>query len=165
MNPGEVSEKMGVLYKNKWKILIGILFMGLIGAAGGLFVSFGPPDLMAKTEAPLFCASCHTMESNYEAWFRIGAHRTVKCVDCHLPHEHMGAYYLWKSIDGLWDVAVYYSGRVPERIEVSQHQQKVVQSNCIRCHEARVEKIDQERQCWTCHRWVQHSQGAVRMTR
>jgi len=120
---------------------------------------------MAKTETPLFCASCHTMESNYESWFRVGAHRTVKCVDCHLPHENQGVYYLWKSIDGLWDVAVYYSGRVPERIDISKRQQGVVQSNCIRCHEARVAKIDQERQCWSCHRWLQHTLGAVRATR
>ena len=98
---------MGAIQNNKWKILIGVFFLGVVGAAGGLFLSFGPPDLMAKTETPLFCASCHTMESNFEAWFRVGAHRTVKCVDCHLPHENRGAYYLWKSFNGLWDVAVF----------------------------------------------------------
>jgi cytochrome c nitrite reductase small subunit len=156
---------MGAIQNNKWKILIGILLLGVVGAAGGLFLSFGPPELMAKTETPLFCASCHTMESNFEAWFHVGAHRTIKCVDCHLPHENRGVYYLWKSLDGLWDVAVYYSGRVPERINITEHQQRVVQSNCIRCHEARVEKVDQQRHCWSCHRWLQHNLSAVRMTR
>jgi cytochrome c nitrite reductase small subunit len=146
-------------------ILIGFLFLGMVGSATGLFLSFGPPDLMAKTETPLFCASCHTMESNYQAWFNVGAHRTINCVDCHLPHENRGAYYLWKSINGLWDAAVFYSGRVPERIDITERQQRVVQANCIRCHEARVANIDQERQCWTCHRWLQHNLSGVRMTR
>ena len=156
---------MGALYKNKWKILIGVVFLGLVSSIAGLFLSFGPPDLMAKTETPLFCASCHTMESNFEAWFHVGAHRTVQCVDCHLPHKNRGVYYLWKSFDGLWDVAVFYSGSVPERINISERQQGVVQSNCIRCHEARVEKIDRQRLCWNCHRWLQHNLSAVRMTR
>ena len=31
---------MGALYKNRWKILIGVLFLGVIGSAGGLFLSF-----------------------------------------------------------------------------------------------------------------------------
>ncbi len=156
---------MGALYKNKWKILIGILLLGVVGSAGGLYLSFGPPDLMAKTEAPLFCASCHTLESEYEAWFHVGAHRTVKCVDCHLPNQNRGAFYLWKTIEGAWDAAVFYSGRVPERIEITQRQQGVIQSNCVRCHEARVAKIDQERHCWSCHRWLQHNLSGVRMTR
>jgi cytochrome c nitrite reductase small subunit len=60
---------------------------------------------------------------------------------------------------------VYYSGRVPERIDISQRQQRVVQSNCIRCHEARVARINQERHCWDCHRFLQHTLGPVRMTR
>jgi cytochrome c nitrite reductase small subunit len=162
---GEISEKMGTLYLNRWKILIGVFLLGVIGSAGGLFLSFGPPDLMAKTETPLFCASCHNMESNYGAWFRVGAHRTVRCVDCHLPHQNMGVYYLWKSIDGLWDVAAYYSGRAPEKIIISERQQRVVQANCIRCHEARVTRIDQERRCWDCHRWLQHNLSVARMTR
>lgn len=156
---------MGALKNHKWKIVIGVLFLGLLVSTVGLFLSFGPPDLMAKTETPLFCAACHTMQSNFEAWFRVGAHRTIRCVDCHLPHQNRGVYYLWKSLDGLWDVAVFYSGRVPERIEISERQQGVVQSNCIRCHEARVARIDRERHCWDCHRWLQHNLSVVRMTR
>ena len=76
---------MGALYKNKWKILIGVLLLGVVGSAGGLFLSFGPPDLMAKTETPLFCASCHTMESNYRGlvsmWALI-APSSVSTVTC-----------------------------------------------------------------------------------
>ena len=73
---------MSALKKHRWKILLGII---VLGGALGMFLGFGPPQLMAKTESPLFCNSCHVMESQYEAWFNVGAHRTIRCVDCHLP--------------------------------------------------------------------------------
>ena len=145
----------------RWLILAGIL---LLGAGGGLFVSFGPPQLMARTETPEFCASCHVMQSQYDAWFQLGAHRGVKCVDCHLPHQNLAVHYVWKSIDGLKDTVVFYSGRTPEFIRLSKRQEGVVQTNCIRCHEARVSQIDTERHCWSCHRWLQHGQAGTRLT-
>jgi cytochrome c nitrite reductase small subunit len=147
--------------KKRWPLLLGAT---VAAAAIGLFVSFGPPQLLARTETPLFCSSCHVMQSQYEAWFHVGAHRSIRCVDCHLPHQNMPAYYLWKSIDGMKDVMIFYSGRVPETIEISQRQERVVQTNCIRCHEARVEMIDQQRRCWDCHRFLQHKLAGVRMT-
>ena len=147
--------------KFPWKVLIGI---GFLAAAVGLFLSFGPPQLMAKTETPQFCSSCHVMQSQYEAWFNVGAHRTIRCVDCHLPHENLPAYYLWKSVDGMKDVVVFYSGQTPETIEISDRGKRFVRANCIRCHTERVAMIDQERNCWDCHRFLQHHLAGVRMT-
>lgn len=144
------------------KIILAVI---LLSAAGGLFIMFGPPKLMAKTETPDFCASCHVMESQFEAWFHTGAHRSIRCIDCHLPHENIGAYYTWKSIDGMKDMFIFYSGRVPETITLSLHGERTVQSNCARCHETAVEKIDRTRNCWECHRWLQHNLAGSRMTR
>ena len=151
---------MGMGLRSK-KIIFAII---LLGAAGGFFVMFGPPKLMARTETPDFCASCHVMESQYEAWFHTGAHRSIRCIDCHLPHENIARYYTWKSIDGMKDVFVFYSGRVPEMITLSKHGEKTVQSNCTRCHASIVEKIDQTRNCWECHRRLQHSLAGSRLT-
>ncbi len=145
----------------KWSILAGIFVLAVIG---GIFISFGPPQLMARTETPEFCASCHVMQSQYDAWFQVGAHRTIRCVDCHLPHENSAAYYIWKSIDGIKDMVVFHSGRTPEFIRISSRQEGVVQSNCIRCHDARVSQIDNDRHCWSCHRGLQHGQAGVRLT-
>jgi cytochrome c nitrite reductase small subunit len=92
----------------------------IVAAAVAFFVAFGPPKLMAKTESPLFCASCHVMMGKYETWFHMGTHRNVRCVDCHLPHTSVPDYYLWKSIDGMKDVLIFYFGNVPEYIEVSE---------------------------------------------
>ncbi len=142
-----------------------LLVIGVVGAAIGLFLALGPPKLLARSETPDFCASCHVMESQYEAWFHEGAHRSIKCVDCHLPHQNIPLHYTWKTIDGMKDVAVFYSGRVPERIALSERGAGVLQTNCIRCHGATVDKINQERHCWECHRRLSHVRSGAIMVR
>ncbi len=132
------------------------LVIALIGSAMGVLLMLELPGLAAKSEKPGFCASCHVMEAEYEAWFHEGAHRGINCVDCHLPRDNVAAHYIWKSLDGLKDTVVFYSGRVPEIIKASQHAQRVLQSNCIRCHETSVEMIDNGRLCWSCHRRLVH---------
>ena len=120
------------------------------------FLLFGPPKLLAKSDTPGFCVSCHVMESEYEAWFHAGAHRRVACAECHLPNNNLAIHYVWKAIDGFKDVVVFYSGKVPEQIMLSSHGAKVLQENCIRCHETTVMMIDQTRTCWKCHRGITH---------
>lgn len=139
-------------------------FIYLVAAVVGvvaisLFLLVGPPQLLAKSSMPDFCVSCHVMESQYEAWFHTGAHRRIKCVDCHLPNENEGIHYIWKSIDGMKDALVFYSGSVPDRITLSSHGEKVLQKNCVRCHEVTVSLMDSERKCWGCHRWISHTRG------
>lgn len=142
-----------------------LMVIALIGIGVGAFVMLGPPGLLARSETPDFCASCHVMEAEYEAWFHEGAHRRINCVDCHLPHQNVAVHYLWKSIDGLKDTVVFYSGRVPEIIRASDHAQRVLQGNCVRCHETTVEKIDNGRQCWGCHRRLAHVRSGIIETR
>jgi cytochrome c nitrite reductase small subunit len=149
------------LKRSTWKVPV--LLIILAGLVGG-FLAFGPPQLVAKTETALFCSSCHVMESQFEAWFHVGAHRSIRCVDCHLPHENLPVHYVWKSIDGMKDVVVFYSGQTPENITLSERGRQFVQSNCIRCHFERVVMIDQERACWDCHRFLQHNLAGVRLT-
>ena len=110
-----------------------------------------------------FCINCHTMEAEYEAWMH-SSHRRRMCVDCHLPNENLPLHYLWKSIDGLKDVAVFYSGQVPGRIKISSHGMRVIKDNCIRCHETTVMVIDKERNCWSCHKRISHFHTGVRGT-
>ncbi len=140
------------------------LIFGAALAATLLFVMFGPPQVLARSEAPLFCSGCHTMEAEYEAWFHTGAHRRKACVDCHLPNENVAAHYVWKSIDGLKDVALQFSGTYPEQIKLSAHGAHVVQTNCIRCHSSTAEFIDPERKCWDCHRRLVHKRSGAMAT-
>jgi cytochrome c nitrite reductase small subunit len=143
-----------------------VIYTVVVLAAGCLLLFFlllGPPRLLAKSDTPGFCVTCHVMESAYEAWFH-SAHRRQQCVDCHLPNQNMPAHYFWKAIDGFKDMVVFYSGKVPERIVISPHGEKAVQANCIRCHETAVTMIDRERKCWECHRQMVHQLTGSRET-
>jgi cytochrome c nitrite reductase small subunit len=139
-----------------------LLVVLLAGAAVGVFLALGPPQLLAKSETPEFCASCHVMEPQYEAWLHEGAHRRIKCVDCHLPHDNVVTYYTWKGIDGMRDVIEFNTGMVPETIRISNHGKHVLQGNCLRCHAEAVAMINQERQCWSCHRRLMHMLSGTR---
>lgn len=132
---------------------VAALFVGLLL----LFILLGPPQLLALSESPDFCASCHVMEAQHTAFMHSGAHRRNKCVDCHLPNDNLPMHYIWKSIDGMKDVLVFNSGRVPERITLSEHGAKVVQANCVRCHSELTSQMDTTRDCWSCHRRITHT--------
>ncbi len=132
------------------------LVLAVIGGLAGVFVGFGPPGLYAKSAQPEFCAGCHVMEFRYENWFHNGGHRSVKCVDCHLPNDNPANHFVWKSIDGMTDVFYFYSGRVPERIRISARNAATVQTNCRRCHAETVSRINEDRPCWECHRRLSH---------
>lgn len=136
----------------------------LVGAALIVFVLFGPPKMLARSSEPRFCADCHVMEAEYEAWAHAGAHRRIKCVDCHLPNQNRAMHYLWKSIDGLKDAVLFYSGRVSDDIELTAHGREVLRANCIRCHETTVLLIDTTRECWKCHRGLQHQRSGTIQT-
>jgi cytochrome c nitrite reductase small subunit len=149
-------EKPG--YTNK---KIYLIIGGIVCALVLLFLLLGPPKILAKSESPDFCVSCHVMGAEYESWLHEGAHRRIKCVDCHLPNGDPASHYSWKAVDGLKDVAVFYSGLTPERITITAHGKRVLQENCIRCHETTVEKINQDRNCWECHRRLMHTRSGL----
>lgn len=142
--------------KRNFAILAGV------GICAIFFLLLGPPQVLARSESPTFCSGCHVMEAEFEAWSHAGAHRRKLCVDCHLPNENLALHYLWKSLDGIKDVLVFYSGSVSEQIKLSSHGAEVLQANCIRCHSSTVALINPERKCWECHRRLMHKRsGAI----
>lgn len=130
--------------------------LSLCGSILLLFLLFGPPKLLARSESPDFCASCHVMEEQHTAWRHAGAHRSIRCVDCHLPNDSLARHFTWKAIDGMKDVIVFHSGRIPDPITLSQHGQQVVQENCVTCHRETVSAMDTTRSCWECHQQTRH---------
>ncbi len=142
--------------RNKKKLLRISGLLVVLALAVGTFVSFGPPGLYARSGSPEFCGSCHVMETEYENWFHTGGHRRVKCIDCHLPNDNIARHLTWKGIDGMQDTVTFYSGRVPETIRLSQHGAAVLRENCQRCHAEMVSRINEDRDCWQCHRRLSH---------
>jgi cytochrome c nitrite reductase small subunit len=105
------------------------------------------------------------MEEQHTAWSHAGAHRRIRCVDCHLPQDNPLIHYTWKSIDGMKDVISFHTGMVPDRITLSSHGAKVLQANCVRCHAEAVSQMDTTRQCWSCHRQLRHRMTGTNATR
>ncbi len=138
------------------KVLLYVLAAVVIVIALGAYAAFGPPQLYAKSESPEFCGSCHVLEPEYEAWFHSGAHRGIKCIDCHLPNDNL-AHHLWaKGLEGMGDTLAFHTGRVSEPIKLSDSGAKVVVGNCRRCHAELLARINEERRCWECHRRMSH---------
>ena len=151
---------MLITASKKRRLTLGLAVVAVMLVAA--FLLSGPPQLLAKSDSPGFCAGCHVMESEHTAFLHAGAHRRNRCVDCHLPNENLAGHFLWKSIDGMKDAIFFYSGQTPELIKLSSHGAKVLQANCIRCHDELVSTISREQNCWTCHRGITHLRtGAI----
>ena len=132
-------------------------------SAAGFFVLFGPPKMIELTESPQFCALCH---SNQNGDWVHSAHRTEKCIDCHLPNDNFANHYLWKSIDGGKDLFFHFSGLGDgNETELTRHGKMVLQDNCIRCHVDMVSHINNKRSCIDCHRPIGHRRTAFTLTR
>jgi cytochrome c nitrite reductase small subunit len=116
--------------------------------------------------APETCANCHVMDSQYENWYHAAHEKFTECVDCHLPHENVAAYYLEKGRQGAKDVFAFTTGNIPVAIRASERTQNIIQSNCLRCHAKKVESIVMsaqpfDRYCWDCHRNVAHGARGI----
>jgi cytochrome c nitrite reductase small subunit len=143
---------------------LSLVVLAVVGAGLGAFLAFGPPKLYAKSESPEFCASCHVMESEYEAWFHAGAHRRLKCVDCHLPNDTKAQHLVWKGIDGGRDFLAFHTAWFAEPINLSPRGAKVVRENCLRCHAETMARVNEDRNCWVCHRRLRHKQTGAMAT-
>ncbi|MBM4287592.1 MAG: cytochrome c nitrite reductase small subunit [Deltaproteobacteria bacterium] len=144
--------------------LVYLLVFLLIAAALGAFIAFGPPRLYARSESPEYCGSCHVMESRYEAWFHAGAHRRITCVDCHLPNDTAFNHALWKALDGGKEFLSFYTGRVDEDLRLSSRGARVLKENCLRCHTETMARVNEDRNCWECHRRLGHKQTGAMAT-
>ncbi len=138
------------------------LFLGIavLLAALGLFawVTDAPAYLGHE---PVTCNNCHVMDAQYENWYHAAHERFAVCTDCHLPHQNLVSYYLYKGYSGMKDVISFTTKSYPPAIRATAQTDAILQANCIRCHQDTVESIMAgtqpfERHCWDCHRSAAH---------
>lgn len=152
-----MQEKLKAFIREYKAHLILFAILAAIFAASAVYALFGPPHMIMLTETPEFCAKCHLHDTHYKSWAHTGAHRSNKCVDCHLPNDNFANHFVWKSIDGVKDMALFFSGNVSDNPKLTAHAKAVTQANCIRCHSEVVFRIDKtSRNCWDCHRTMTH---------
>ena len=118
----------------KWKILVFILsgiFLGLI-----IYIFYISKAHSYLSDNPKTCVNCHIMAPQFSTWSH-SAHREVtNCNDCHVPHNNVLNKYYFKAKDGLRHATIFTLRNEPQVIHIHEPGQKVVQQNCVRCHES-----------------------------
>ncbi|WP_315352973.1 cytochrome c nitrite reductase small subunit [Phocaeicola abscessus] len=156
-----------MVFSKKQK-MIGIVLMGIIVGAGGLFLYM----LRAHsylTDEPSACVNCHIMTPYYATWMHSSHSRNATCNDCHVPHDNLVSKWFFKGKDGMNHVSVFLAKGEPQVIQAHEASSQVIMNNCIRCHTqlntefVKTGRIDYMmsqagagKACWDCHRDVPH---------
>ena len=108
------------------------------------------------------------MAPQYATWSHSSHREETDCNSCHVPHNNFLNKYYFKARDGLRHATIFTLRAEPQVIFIKEAGQKVVQKNCIRCHEylmtdsrmmtfSEMNQHEREsRQCWECHQETPH---------
>lgn len=111
---------------------------------------------------PKACVNCHIMRDEYDSWGKSGHHTAAKCIDCHLPHSTIPKL-IAKAENGWNHSKAFTLENFHEPIQITPRNAKILQDNCVRCHETTVHDMlagSTDRRpmvsCVHCHRRVGH---------
>ena len=146
-------------FLKSWPLITGI--MVFLAALGVFAWATDAPAYLGHEAAT--CNNCHVMDAQYENWYHSAHAHTAVCTDCHLPHQNILSYYLYKGYSGMKDVFSFTFKTYPAAIRATGQTDQIVQANCIRCHKDTVENIvagaqPYNRYCWSCHRSAAHGE-------
>jgi cytochrome c nitrite reductase small subunit len=136
------------------------VLLGTLGGAGAYTVYYGE-GLSYLSSDPKACVNCHVMREHYDGWQKASHHAAARCVDCHLPDETLPKL-LAKAENGFWHSKGFTLQDFHEPIRIHAKNSKILQTNCVRCHQDVVceliqpEAADPGISCVRCHRQVGH---------
>jgi cytochrome c nitrite reductase small subunit len=111
---------------------------------------------------PAACVNCHIMNDQYAGWTKSSHHAVATCNDCHLTHS-LPMYYIDKSLNGWNHSKAFTLENFHEPILINERNSRILQGNCLRCHEPLVHEIVSGNRtdissvkCVSCHRQVGH---------
>lgn len=121
------------------------------------------------SDEPSTCMNCHVMATAYAGYFHSSHRNFTTCNDCHVPHNNLFNTYYFKAKDGLRHATIFTLRKEPSVIRIKEEGKKVVQENCLRCHEnlitdaklttypnSSINKHRYEFNCNHCHRETPH---------
>lgn len=132
---------------------------------GGMLVTHVSRATSYLSDDPATCVNCHVMRPYYASWQHSSHARVAKCVDCHVPHESVGAKYAYKAKDGLRHSTVFTLRREPQVLRATAEAREVIQANCLRCHGNLMAEVpglhghNPDRTCIECHRETPHGRA------
>jgi cytochrome c nitrite reductase small subunit len=146
----------------KWRLpvmFVSAVFTGIV-----LFTFYISKAHSYLSDDPRACVNCHIMAPQYATWAHSSHREWAHCNDCHVPHDNIFHKYYFKASDGLRHSTLFALRKERQVIRILEPGAKVVQNNCIRCHEnqlidpkletsvAMYRAIREERRCVECHR-------------
>ena len=150
----------------RWRVPV-IIAAGVF-AGLGLFAFYLGKAHAYLSDRPEACVNCHIMAPQYATWNHSSHREKSHCNDCHVPHNNVLNKYYFKANDGLRHSTLFTLRKERQVIRILEPGAKVVQNNCIRCHEQllvdpRLEasvvmyrEVKEGRRCVECHQEVPH---------
>jgi cytochrome c nitrite reductase small subunit len=143
--------------------------LGVLAGIGGYTFSYAKGLSYLSTD-PKACVNCHIMQGEYDSWQKSSHHAVAVCVDCHLPHSFIPKY-IAKSENGWRHGKLFTTGGFVEPIEVQPEGRKILEANCVYCHESLTAEMrshgdpgtpppDEQVACTHCHSGVGHGAKA-----
>jgi cytochrome c nitrite reductase small subunit len=109
---------------------------------------------------PRACVNCHIMRPQYDSWQKSSHHAWAACVDCHLPHDFPDKY-IAKARNGWFHSKGFTLQDFPEPIRITPLNAKILQENCVACHEGLLHEMSAAEgapACVHCHADVGHGE-------
>lgn len=140
---------------------------GLLVGVGAFTFQYASGFSYFSTD-PEACRNCHIMNSQFDSWQKASHHTSALCVDCHLPASGL-AKWVAKADNGYHHSKGFTFLDFHEPIMIKERNSRILQNNCLRCHEALVHDIvagstsstdDGALRCVHCHRGVGHGETA-----
>ncbi len=146
-------------------LIVGLVALAIVAGVGMWATNF----TVYLGDDPTTCNNCHVMDAVYEGWYHASHQSWATCVDCHTPHSFIPKY-LYKAKSGMNHVSMFTLNHIPEPLRAAEDTQRIVQSNCLRCHSETVSEIADgvmdpeetgDRYCYDCHRTVAHGPRGI----
>ena len=144
--------------------LAALVLCGLIGILLGLggYTFYYAEGTSYFSNDPRACVNCHVMREHYDGWQKASHHAVATCNDCHVPHDFFRKY-LSKAENGFWHSKGFTLQDFHEPIRIKPHNSRILQENCIACHQDLVDEIvahavprQTGSSCVHCHASVGH---------
>jgi cytochrome c nitrite reductase small subunit len=142
-----------------WTVLA-VLLGAALGIGGFTFVYAHGASYLSSD--PRACVNCHIMRPEYDAWRKASHHGNATCVDCHLPASGLSKWWA-KGLNGWNHSKAFTLQDFPEPIRITERNARILQANCLRCHEDLVHDLvagaprpSDELRCVHCHESVGH---------
>jgi cytochrome c nitrite reductase small subunit len=148
----------------RWPLFLAV-FLGLAAGVGAFTFRYAQ-GFSYFSRDPRACVNCHIMQRQFDGWQKSSHHTVAVCVDCHLPHSFIPKY-LAKAENGFRHGEKFTTQNFEEPITVKAAGKRILQKNCVTCHDGLVHDIAQgprgvldELDCVHCHAGVGHGERA-----